>query len=159
MSANTENISLVPVTEDDAELIEEIYYFTRNEEFAMLGWNDDQLKPFLKMQCDFQNKSYRMHFPNAEFSLVLLDDEKIGRMIVDRNENEIRLVDIAVLPQFRGKGIGSKLIEKLYSEAKEKSLPLSLQVEKNNNNAFRLYKKQGFEIVDESEIYFAMEKI
>ncbi|HQU84923.1 MAG TPA: GNAT family N-acetyltransferase [Pyrinomonadaceae bacterium] len=158
MNESLEKIGLIPVNDSDSELIEKIYYFTRNDEFAMLGWNEDQLKPFLKMQCDFQNKSYRMHFPDAEFSMILFDDKKVGRMIVDRTENEVRLVDIAILPEFRGNGIGSSLIERLYSESKEKKLPLSLQVEKNNISAYRLYQKLGFENVGESDLYISMEK-
>lgn len=152
------NIILTPVNESDDELIEQIYFHTRNEEFAATGWSDEQLRPFLKMQCDFQRQSYNMQFPNAEFSMILFEDRKVGRLIVDRSEDEIRLVDIAILPEFRSLGIGSQIIGDLFIEAEKSNKPLGLQVEKNNQKAFHLYRKLGFEIVGGDDIYISMEK-
>lgn len=152
------NIVLAPVNESDGELIDEIYFYTRNEEFAALGWSDEQLKPFLKMQCDYQRQSYKMQFPNAEFSMIVFEDKKVGRLIVDRAEDEIRLVDIAILPEFRSLGIGSQIIGDLFLEAEKSDKPVGLQVEKNNQKAFHLYQKLGFEIVGENDIYISMEK-
>ncbi|MCD9187396.1 MAG: GNAT family N-acetyltransferase [Pyrinomonadaceae bacterium] len=152
------NIVLVPVHESDGALVEEIYFYTRNEEFAATGWGDEQLKPFLKMQCDFQRQSYNMQFPTAEFSMIVFEDKKVGRLIVDRSEDEIRLVDIAILPEFRSLGIGGQLIGDLFIEAEKSNIPVGLQVEKNNQKAFRLYQKLGFEIVGEDDIYISMEK-
>lgn len=152
------SISLISVSDSDTELIEEIYFYTRNEEFAAIGWNDEQLKPFLKMQCDFQKKSYQMQYPNAEYSMILLEDKKVGRLIIDRAESEIRLVDIAILPEFRKLGIGSKLIENLIREAEKSNKIVGLQVEKNNQKAFALYQKLGFETVGDDGLYISMEK-
>lgn len=152
------NIILTPVNESDGELIDEIYFYTRNEEFAATGWSDEQLKPFLKMQCDYQKQSYKMQFPNAEFSMILFENKKVGRLIVNRAEDEIRLVDIAILPEFRSLGIGSKIIGDLFLEAEKSNKPIGLQVEKNNQKAFHLYQKLGFEIVGENDMYISMEK-
>lgn len=158
-SARTKKrFKLLRAADSDAELIEKIYYFTRNDEFAALGWSDEQLKMFLKMQCDYQRQSYQMQFPEAEYSMILFEDKKIGRLIVDRTENEIRLVDIALLPEFRNRGIGSEIIEDLGVEAKTNDKPLGLQVERNNSGAFRLYRKLGFEVVGENDIYISLEK-
>jgi len=151
-------IRLISISDSDAELIEEIYFYTRNEEFAAIGWNDEQLKPFLKMQCDFQKKSYQMQYPNAEYSMILHEDKKVGRLIVDRSESEISLVDIAILPEFRKLGIGSQLIGNLIIEAQKSNKIVGLNVEKNNQKAFSLYKKLGFESVSEDDIYISMEK-
>lgn len=152
------SIRLISVTDSDAELVEKIYFYTRNEEFAAIGWNDEQIYSFLKMQCDFQKKSYQMQYPNAEFSMILLEDKKVGRLIVDRSESEIRLVDIAILPEFRKTGIGSELIGNLMIEAESNNKILGLQVEKHNQKAFSLYQKLGFETVGDDGLYISMEK-
>ncbi len=151
-------ITLETVTEKDAEFLKKVYFSTRKDEFTMLGWNDAQLEMFLKMQFDAQHQSYAMQFPKAENLVIKLKEIAVGRLIVDRVESEIRLVDIALLPEFRGQGIGGQLIGDLILEAENKQLPLTLTVEKTNSGAFRLYQKLGFEIVADDAIYIAMKK-
>lgn len=151
-------ISQCPATAADAALIEEIYFYTRNEEFSSLGWTEEQVKIFLKMQCEFQQKSYQLQFQKAESSIIFNNEQKIGRLIIERTENEIKLVDIALLPQFRNAGIGSKLIGDLIEEAKQCDKTITLQVAKSNTAALRLYLKFGFEITDENDLYISMKK-
>lgn len=155
---NEQEIIIESITEEDADFIAKVYFSTRKDEFAMPGWSDAQLEIFLKMQFDAQRQSYAMQFPEAENSVIKLGEIAVGRLIVDRIESEIRLVDIALLPEFRKLGIGGKIIKNLISEAENKQLPLTLTVEKTNEGAFRLYQKLGFEIVGDNAIYIAMKK-
>lgn len=150
------------VTENDSDFLEKVYFYTRKDEFAMLGWSDEQLAVFLKMQFQTQQQSYEMQFPKAEKLVIKIDDyeeiKSIGQIIVDRNEREIRLVDISFLPEFRGIGSGTKVIGDLVAEAENKKLPLTLTVLHTNIGAFRLYKKLGFKVKSEDEIYILMER-
>lgn len=152
------NLSLTAVSENDIEFIKKVYISTRIDEFSSLGWLPEQLQAFLELQLNYQQKSYEMQFPNAENFVINLENERVGRMIVYQNESEIRLVDIAVLPAFRKKGIASQLINRLKAEANKSRRKLALQVLKNNSNAFNLYIKLGFNVISEDELYFSLEQ-
>lgn len=80
---------------------------TRNEELKLLGWDEEQKAGFIRMQFNAQRQQYKFAFPNAENKIILLDGQAVGRILVNRSEDEIRLVDIAFLPEYRGGGIGS----------------------------------------------------
>ena len=151
------NIRLVAADVEDENFLAEVYFSTRCEEFAAVGWDEAQLRPFLELQYNFQKQSYRMQFPAADRLIILRGDEKIGRMLVDRNSSEIRLVDISLLPEFRAKGIGTKLVRDLLREAGEKDLPVTLTVAVQNQPALGLYQKLGFVITGTDELYHSME--
>lgn len=150
-------IELINATESDEKFLAEVYTSTKVDEFAPLGWDEEQLAQFLAMQYGIQKQAYRLQFPDAENLIVGLDEKKIGRMIVERNASEIRLVDISLLPPFRNLGVGTKIISDLLNEAEAQDLPLTLQVARNNPSAFRLYQKLGFQITGEDEMYISME--
>lgn len=110
------------------------------------------------MQLNFQQKAYEIQFPGAENFVIKLENERVGRLIIYRDEKQMRIVDIAVLPDFRGKGIASYLIGSLITEAEKSQRKLALQVLKTNINAFNLYKKLGFAVVGETEMNYLMER-
>lgn len=153
-----EKVFLRPANERDAEFLEEVYVESRREEFAAAGFDDVQLKAFLKMQFDFQTASYKMQFPGAEVSVIVYEKENAGRLIVNRGTSEIRLVDIAVLPKLRGRGIGSVILGNLVEEAENNGKILSLQVLRTNKEAIRLYERFGFTIVESDEVFLAMQR-
>jgi len=66
-------------------------------------------------------------------------------------------LSIAVLPNFRGKGIGTELLEKLIEQSRLQVRALSLSVS-IDNPAVRLYRRLGFEVIDESEHSLVMRK-
>jgi ribosomal protein S18 acetylase RimI-like enzyme len=82
--------------------------------------------------------------------------ERIGRIYVDRRADEICLVDIALLPQHRGGGIGTALIEDLLREAREAGKPLRCHVEQNNR-AIGLYRRLGFRPIAQTGVYHQLE--
>ncbi len=154
---NLEGIEFYNASDDDLEFLAKVYYATRIEEFSMFGWSEDQLKSLLEMQFNSQKQSYSIQFPAAEHLIICLYQEKIGRIIINRTSEDLRLVDIALLPEFRNLGVGSKIITDLIEEAKRKTLPLTLQVARSNSAAFRLYQKIGFQVTGENEMYISME--
>ncbi len=102
---------LRPITPEDEDFLYRVYASTREDELAPLDWDDEQKESFLKMQFAAQHKFYTEQFPRAEFQVILLDQEPIGRLYLDHRDDEIRLIDIALLPSHRNRGIGE-----LYSE-------------------------------------------
>lgn len=109
------------------------------------------------MQFDAQSRYYREHYREAELSVILSDDVPAGRLYVARWPEEIRIVDIALLPQHRGMGIGTRLLNDLISESEESGKPLSIHVERFNP-ALRLYERLGFRTVADQSLYLLMER-
>lgn len=146
-----------PVTEEDTGFLYNLYASTRAEEMAMTGWSERQQEEFLRMQFNLQHTQYLQDYKGASFELILLDKVPIGRLYVDRRPKEIRIIDISLLTEFRGRGIGSKIMKDLADEGNEKNLPLNLHV-LQNNPAIRFYERLGFKIIRESGFHFFMEK-
>lgn len=140
----------------DREFLYGVYASTRQEELAATGWGAAEIETFLRMQFNLQHAQYQ-NYPTASFDVILVDDVPAGRFYVDRGKEEIRLVDIALLPEFRGRGIGSRLIGDLVREADTKGLVLSLHVERNNP-ILGFYSAQGFRTKAERGIYLYMER-
>lgn len=141
----------------DQEFLYGVYASTRQEELAATGWDAGQTEAFLRMQFNLQHTQYRQNYPTASFDVIVVDDVPAGRLYVDRGEKQIRLVDIALLPEFRSKGLGARLIRDLVGEADAKGLVLSLHVERNNP-ILGFYSAQGFRTKAERGIYLYMER-
>ena len=144
------------VDESDSEFLYSVYAATRLAEISAFGWDATQAHAFLKMQFEMRTRSYALQFPSAVTYIIMFNREPAGSMIVDRAEGHISLTDIAVLPEFRGKGIASRLIGDLQQEAVAMAVPLTLHVDKGNENAFRLYESLGFVVTDENDLYYSM---
>ena len=154
------HVRLVPVRPEDEEFIYRVYVGTRIEEIAAFGWNGAQQEAFLRMQYTAQKRWYEMAYPDAEHSLIVLDQPAspgmpVGRMIVQRAPKALRLVDIALLAEHRGCGIGSVLVGELISQARRANMPVELQVTKANR-ASRLYERLGFVRTGEDGMYYQM---
>jgi GNAT superfamily N-acetyltransferase len=145
------------VQPDDAAFLLALYDTTRRSELSGLGWPDAQLDTFIGMQFDAQNRHYAMLFPEADNLIVLVGDEPAGRLIVDRPEGEIRIVDIALLPRHRGVGVGGELIRQLCAEADRQQLPLRCHVV-IDNDARRFWEHLAFEERGIDGVHVAMER-
>jgi len=144
------------VTDADTEILLAIYISTRREEVAQTGWPESRQQAFLAMQARAQHEHYARHYPEAERSLILAKGEVAGRLYVGHWQREIRIVDIALLPPFRGAGIGSRLLQALQERARTDGKPLSIHVEKTNP-ALRLYQRLGFKQREDKGVYLLMD--
>jgi len=149
-------ITYRPITDADLEFNRRVYASTRAGEMALVPWSDAEKDAFLRFQFDAQKAYYDEHFPGATFDLVLVDGEPAGRLYLDRRDDEIRLIDIALLPEHRGRGIGGRIMREILAEGEEKELLVRIHVE-HNNPALRLYKRLGFEKIEEQGVYYLME--
>lgn len=150
------HIRLRPVGDDDREFLYLVYASTREEELRRVPWDDAQKENFLRFQFHAQRTYYDQHFADAEFSIVEYRGKPVGRLYLDRREDEIRLVDIALLSEHRGKGIGGELMADVLAEGERKGLLVRIHVE-HNNPAMRLYQRLGFEKIEEQGVYWLME--
>lgn len=149
-------IHLRPINDADLPFLYSVYASTRDEEVKRTGWTEGQQEAFLRMQFDAQHEHYQKHYADARFDVVMQGDEPIGRLYVNRLDDDIRIVDIALLPQSRGQGIGSDLLNQIFQEAEESGRTVSIHVERFNP-AMGLYERLGFARVDDTGVYYLME--
>ena len=154
----SENLSFRPITDDDMDYLYGLYASTRADEMAMLTqWSDEEKENFVQMQFKAQHQHYQEHFRHAAFDLILVDGEPIGRLYVDRREDEHRVVDITLSPEHCGKGIGGRIMRDVLDEAATANKMVRIHVEKNNV-AMRLYERLGFKQVEDTGVYYLMER-
>ncbi len=151
-----QNPLLRPAELADETFLETVYAETRRGELAGLNWSREQENDFFKMQFQLQNQAYKMQFPNTDYLVVELKKIPIGCLIVER-AGEIRLVNIALLPDFRSRGIGAFLLKQLQAEAQAADKSLTLSVLKTNDRAVNLYKRCGFAVSGSEELYLTMQ--
>jgi ribosomal protein S18 acetylase RimI-like enzyme len=157
LTADSAGIELRPTTADDRDFLFAVYASTRADELSAVPWTDADKAAFVAMQFDAQDRSYRQAYPDARFLVVVRDGIPIGRLYVARLADEIRVIDIALLPGFRGAGVGSRLLAGILAEADAAGLAVRLHVE-TWNPAVRLYDRLGFRPVGEPGIHQLMER-
>lgn len=150
------NITLRTAEPSDLPFLYRVYASTRMEELAQVDWTDEQKEAFLQMQFTAQHSHYQEYYPEAAFQVILVDGEPGGRLYVSRWPDQIRIVDIALLPEHRNAGIGSALLKDLMAEATAANKPLTIHVEQYNP-AMRLYERLGFVKIGERGVYYLME--
>ncbi len=147
-AATTPNaVTLRPATPEDEALLVALYDSAREQELAMVQWDAAQREVFVRFQATAQLQHYQAEFPQAVHSIILLNDQPVGRIYVDRREREIRILDITLLPLHRGKDIGKPLIRALMDEAAECGKAVSIYVE-SYNPSMRLFERLGFAQTD-----------
>jgi ribosomal protein S18 acetylase RimI-like enzyme len=151
-----DNITFRPITENDMDFLYRVYASTREDELAVTDWDDAQKEEFLKMQFNAQHVYYQEHYPEASFQVILLDNKSVGRLYLERLEEEFRLIDIALLPEYRNKGIGTGLIRDVMAEAAKEKKPVRIHVEEFNP-AIRLYERLKFKKLEMRGVYWFME--
>jgi GNAT superfamily N-acetyltransferase len=150
-------ISLRPAQDSDRAFLERLYASTRAEELAPVPWSEDQKRAFLAQQFAAQSAHYAEHFADASFDVVLVDGDPAGRLIVARREDVLKVIDIALLPQHRSHGIGTRLMRPLLGEADERGVKVEIYVERLNP-ALTLYDRLGFVPVEDTGVYLRMER-
>jgi ribosomal protein S18 acetylase RimI-like enzyme/SAM-dependent methyltransferase len=148
-------LRLRPETPDDEAFSFHVFAGTRAEELTLTNWSDNQKEQFLRMQSNAQQRHYHATYPTASFDIILCDNVPAGRLYVNRGAETIGVIDIALLPEFRGRGIGTTLLREVLAEATP-TRPVFIHVEKFNP-ARRLYDRLGFRPIGDDDVYVKME--
>lgn len=151
-----EAITLRAVSSADELFLREVYSSTRTEELAPVPWDDQQKAAFLRMQFDAQDRYYHEIYPQAAYDVILIEGEPAGRLYVNRGPDEIIIIDIAMLPAYRNRRVGTHLIGALQAEAALARKPLRIYVERFNP-AMRLYDRLGFQQIGDRGVYLYLE--
>lgn len=139
----------------DEAFLRALYTSTREAELMQTDWPEEQKSAFCRQQFEAQRAHYELHYPGASFQVVEQAGELIGRLYVDRWSREIRIMDIVLLPQYCGKGLGTQLLRVLMDEAATVGKSLTIHVERFNP-ALRLYQRLGFELLEDKGVYLLM---
>ncbi len=149
-------VTFRPIHKGDMGFLSRLYGSTRQQELAATGWNDQEKAQFLAMQFRAQHDHYQRHFPEARYQVIELHQVPVGRLYLDERAAEFRLLDIALLPEHRNRGIGSAILNRLLDEAARLNRPIRIHVE-HFNPALRLYQRLGFSILEDRGVYHFME--
>jgi len=149
-------IALRPIGPDDLPFLCSVYASTREQELAAVAWDAAQKTAFVQMQFAAQHAYYQEQYADAAFDIILVAGQPAGRLYVARWSSEIRIVDIALLPEFCNRGLGTTLLKNLQSEAAAAGNPLCIHVERFNP-ALRFYERLGFRQIEDRGVYLFME--
>jgi len=144
--ASTERVRLRPEVPEDEEFLRSLFYAVRSPEFGIAGWPEEQLRGFLAMQERMQWTCYGQTYQRLERWIVEQDGKPVGRLYLAMEREELRVVEISVLPQNRGRGIGSTLLQGVFAQASSAGVDVVLSVDRGNP-AEGLYRRMGFEPV------------
>ena len=128
-----------------------VYASVRNDEMALVSWSDEQKRAFLEMQLQAQHNYHLSCYPNASYSIIKLKEQPIGRLYVERQEDKIKILDITVLPEYRNRGVGTKLIAEILQEGEQSEKPVQIYIE-NYNQSSNLFLRLGFQPIAEEGI-------
>lgn len=137
---------------DDQAFLSALYAHSRAAEMAPLPWPEAAIRDFLQQQFELQHAYYQANYPGADFLVIEVDGVRAGRIYVYRSAGDIRVMDIALLPSLRGRGIGSGLLAELIEESERTGSSITLHVEADNP-AVRLYLRLGFEHLEDRGVY------
>jgi GNAT superfamily N-acetyltransferase len=150
------DIEFRPITKDDMDFLREVYASTRELELRQTDWSDEQKKAFIDMQFNAQHAFYMQNYYDATFEVISYKGAPAGRLYLLKSPKELLIVDISLLPGFRGQGIGSEILGQLMREAAQTGRSLLIHVEKFNP-ALRLYTRLGFKAIEDKGVYLYME--
>lgn len=156
--AHDPSITLRPFTDDDLEFLHEVYASTREDELAVVPWDDAVKQEFVRMQFAAQHAYYQEHYDDTDFDVIELDGVPAGRLYLQRRDDEHRIVDIALLPPYRGRGTGAALLADILQSADSAGVAVRIHVE-HQNPARRLYERVGFVKVEDTGVYYLMERL
>lgn len=148
-------MKLRSATPDDKPFLLSLFATTRSDELAFMNLDENQKQSFIAMQFEAQSRQYGMSYPQAQNSIILRNDAPVGRILLDRGEQQFTLVDVALLPAHRGAGIGTALIQDFAKEAAAGGKPIRLHV-LTSSPAKRLYERLGFSPVGGDAVYLEM---
>ena len=147
----------------DIDWLRTLHASTRADEMAMMPWPSATKAAFLAQQFSLQHHHFVTHYPRARFDVVLCNAERVGRFYVDRGVDpgvdqsaNWCIVDIALLPAWRERGIGRYLITQTLQQADAVGAHVDLQVATHNGRARALYERLGFAVTEAGDMHLAM---
>ena len=160
-SLASRGITLRPEQPADGVFLETLFVSIRWPEFDGAGWSDEVRRNFLAHQFALQSRHYADCYRGAEWQIVERTNVEgnaapVGRLCLLEGQSDVRIVDISLVPEVRGAGLGAALLNAVKARAAARDRKVSIHVERNNP-ARRLYQRLGFAFVHEQGPYLLLE--
>ena len=149
------SVTLRRVRADDEPFLRTLYASTRERELSMVPWSEEQKAAFLRMQFDAQDSFYGTRYPGAQRDVIEIAGVPAGRLYVFAGAGELRVMDIALLPQYRSRGVGGSLMQTILRTASEAGRVVTIHVEMDNP-ARHLYERLRFAPVEQRGTHLLM---
>ncbi|MEE1889302.1 GNAT family N-acetyltransferase [Pseudomonas carassii] len=150
-------VYLRPVADTDRAFLRVLYGTTRAAEMAQLQWPREAIDSFLDQQFQAQHDYYQDQFADADFFVIEVAGDPVGRVYLHWSDRHVQFIDMALLPAWCGRGIGSRLLGQWLAQADADGLSAGLHVTPHNP-ALRLYQRCGFEVVGETGLSLKMRR-
>jgi ribosomal protein S18 acetylase RimI-like enzyme len=151
-AAGDYGISYRLFTDEDLPFVAELYASTRRDEVAMTGWPTEMQEAFLNQQHEAQHSHYSLHFADAEWLIIERKSDAVGRLYLRDLPENLHIVDISLVPECRGQGIGGAIMQDILDHARGLGKGVTIHVERNNP-ARSLYTRLGFEMIEDRGVY------
>jgi ribosomal protein S18 acetylase RimI-like enzyme len=151
-----QGLALRPEVEADVPFLCRLYVSTRWEELAVTNWTEAQKRAFLESQFALQRHHYRTYYASTDWGILQHRSVPAGRLYVDRQADALHVVDVSLLPEWRGRGIGTAIMQAVCVEARDAGKAVTISVEKYNP-AQRLYRRLGFREASNQGVYWFLE--
>jgi ribosomal protein S18 acetylase RimI-like enzyme len=151
------NVALRPEAREDDEFLRRLITQTIAGELGADQWPEPMRSQLLGLQYLNRRMGPRSAFPQGESFVMVADAHPAGWLFLADLDHEIHLVEIMVLPELRGKGVGSVAMRQVLARAATTGKPVGLTVNVLNAGAIRLYESLGFERTGGDEIQHRME--
>ncbi|MBB6184835.1 GNAT family N-acetyltransferase [Oleiagrimonas soli] len=129
---------------EDLPFLQHLYAETRAAELRATGWPQALCERFVADQFVLQHTHYVRRYADADFLVLQLEARAIGRLYLQREASDDLIIDIALLAEVRGRGVGSALIIHIQQNAARTDRGVRLHVDLRNEAAYRLYLRLGF---------------
>ena len=150
------SFALRPEIEADATFRRILFRQSKGAALSELPLPPDMLERILEQQFNAQTQGYRATYPAGRFEIIEMDQVPVGRLATHRGPQSLHLIDIALLADRRGRGVGGAILGALMDEARALSLPMTLHVDRDNLAAQRLYQRLGFVLASADETYLGL---
>jgi RimJ/RimL family protein N-acetyltransferase len=148
-------VSLRPEQPRDEPFLRQLVIATAALQLSAGNWPESIRDQLLGVQYSARRASIRDRFPHAESSIIVLDDRAAGWLVTARLADHVRLIEIMLAAEHRGKGAGSAVIRQVIETAGD--LPVRLGVDAINSAAARLYERLGFRRIGCDAVQHEME--
>ncbi|MGK5050061.1 GNAT family N-acetyltransferase [Janthinobacterium sp. RB2P8] len=147
------------IQRDDDDGFAAALYSSTRDDLRQMPAEPADIEQLIAMQQRMQSHGYRQAYPHAAYLVLEHGDTPIGRLILDRQDQDqvLHLVDIAILPAAQGQGAGSAVLRGLQAQAGADQLHIHLAVNKSNTAARALYQRLGFRLRGENEVQEQLE--
>jgi len=148
-------VSFRVIHDEDKDFLIRVYADSRAWELAHTHWDKSEWDDFVRRQYEYQDLHYKRSYIGALHRIIQLDGQDIGRLIVNRRDDAMHIIDLTILESHQGKGIGTDILKSLMNEAHNGRVPVLLSVEQGNP-AIALYQRLGFQRVKEEGRHISM---